>query len=119
MVKIFNSEVKLFSFQNMPKLDDFATLHIFKKGHILFYKEHLPYGLFVLITGQVEIEYDEKKKEVVDSSALLGITAFNEKTPYSATAKALTNCSAYFISFTVFQDLCEKNHQIALWLKKF
>lgn len=116
--KNFYSEIKYFSPQNMPELKDIASFHNYRKGQTFFYKGHVPYGLFVLISGEVEIKYGKDRVERVESPAFLGISAFMKKSFYAGTAKALSNCEIYFLSFSVYKNLIAEKHQIALWVNQ-
>lgn len=117
--KTLISEIKYFSFQKMPDLKDIASFHTYGKGQIIFYEGHLPYGIFILTTGDVEIKYGNSKIERATSPSFLGYSAFINKTVYSATVRATTYCEAYFLSTSVFQNLKENRHPIWLWINHY
>jgi CRP-like cAMP-binding protein len=107
--KTFNSETKYGSFQNMSGLQNIVSSHKFAEGQTIFYEGHLPYGIFILLTGEVELKYVNSKVEKVSSPALIGISAFMNKTVYSGTARAITACEIFFLSTSVYLALAEKN----------
>jgi signal-transduction protein with cAMP-binding, CBS, and nucleotidyltransferase domain len=105
------------SFDSMPKLDDFVSLQVYKKDQVIFYKEHLPYGLFILVSGKVEVCLG-KRREVVSEHSFLGLTSFLKNKPYNSNAKAVTDCIFYFISRSAFQEIELKYPAVADWIKK-
>ena len=117
MIKISNPEVIHFPYKDMPNLEGCASFNVFRKGQTIFYKGHSPYGLYILVTGEVDVIYSDKDVEKVDSSSFLGVSAFLKKSVYSASAITLTNCNVYFLSTGVYKDLLEQNNTLALWIK--
>lgn len=105
------------SFDSMPKLDDFVSLQVYKKDQIIFYKGHLPYGLFILASGRVEVCLG-KRREIVSEHSFLGLTSFLKNHPYNSNAKALSDCIFYFISKLAFQEIETKYPAVADWIKK-
>ena len=124
--KIFKSEIKSFSLQNIPYDSKSVSLfsadnifyHKFKKGQIIFYEGHYPYGIFILKSGEVEVSYRKEKPERVNSFAFLGISAFKNRITYLGTAKAVTECEMYFISTSSYYELLKNNNQLALWISQ-
>ncbi len=116
MLKAYNLDIKNFSFGSMPNIDDFMSSHIFKKGQTIFYKGHIPYGLFILLNGEVEIQYDNKKYQRVSGNVILGLSAFLKKTPNLTTIKAISNCNTLFLSNSVYNELKDDNHPVINWL---
>jgi CRP-like cAMP-binding protein len=114
--KTFNSEIKYGSFQKMPGWQTNVSKHKFNKGQIIFYEGHLPYGIFILLSGEIELKYGNSNLERVSSPALLGSFAFINNTVYSGTARAFTACETYFLSILAFQDLVEKNDSFVKFL---
>ena len=96
-------------FVNIPNLKNYASFHEYRKGQEIFYKDHLPYGLFVLLAGEVEIIYDSKNSKIIAQKAFLGFDSFMNDKPYSVTAKAQTDCQVYFLSGRDYNNLVQNN----------
>jgi CRP-like cAMP-binding protein len=111
--RTFNSEVKCFSYKNIHDFKDIGSYHKYRTGQIIFYEGHLPYGIFILTSGEVEIKYGNSKTERVKSPAFLGISAFLNNIAYSGTVKADSNCEIYFLSTSVYQNLKNNKHPVA------
>ena len=89
----------------------------FKKGQVLFYEGHHPYGLFVLQSGDVKFSKEEEEgfpleegdrcqgcmeehSPVLSKGRVLGLTPFFEGAPYCCTCTAKEDCRGIFISKT-------------------
>ena len=77
----------------------------FRKGQVLFYAGHSPYGIFVIETGKVEFMQggtvcpDDHYWKSPRGEAL-GLHHFFSGTPYCCTCTAANNCKLLFISKT-------------------
>mgnify|MGYP006990012433 CR=1 FL=1 len=62
--------------------------HLYSVEQILFYRAHLPYGVFAVFTGSIRLEYgrSDKMKIVSGRPLLLGLRAILEGRDYPATA---------------------------------
>lgn len=123
-LKTLNKEWKEFIFQNMPEMNENISFHRFKKGQIIFYEGHIPYGLFILVSGNVQIissknNYQSDKRKIISNPAFLGTFAFKNKIPFSATLKALTDCDVYFLSYSYYHNLQGSNHPIQQWINRY
>ncbi len=82
----------------------------FKKGQVLFYEGHSPYGLFVLQSGDVKFSSPcqgclEEHSPMLQKEKVLGLKPFFEGTPYCCTCTAKKNCHGIFVSKTQLQCL--------------
>lgn len=113
--ELINSEAKNFPLQALQPLDKISVPQLFRKGQTIFYSGHMPYGLFVLISGEIKLKYDNKQIEIISSPSIIGISAFLKKSPYSATASATSESKIYFLSYTILK---EKGYSLSV-LEKF
>lgn len=77
----------------------------FRKGQTLFYEGHIPYGLFVLKSGQVDftgscLSCTEEHGWASPNGEVLGMQTFLKKLPYCCTCTAKQDCQTIFISKT-------------------
>jgi CRP-like cAMP-binding protein len=114
---ITNSDIIPISLKDLTDLNDIATSHIFKPGQVIFYEGHLPYGLFILLDGTIEM-INKKNCEKINAGAILGINSFLNSDFYSGTAKAVTSCKVNFLSKSTFHDLAQKNYKQIPWIKE-
>jgi CRP-like cAMP-binding protein len=114
-----NSDIKFFSSESLPVLDESGTLQLFRKGQTIFYSGHVPYGLFILLSGEVELKSDNKKTAVINSNSLLGLSAFLNKKPYNVTARAISDCRIFFISYSGFEEMSKKALPMSKWVLSF
>ena len=75
----------------------------FKKGQVLFYEGHAPYGVFVVGSGEVRFKRGERPCAgnhlwSSPSGKVLGLDHFFDDTPYCCTCLAATDCTMTFIS---------------------
>lgn len=109
-------DIKSFTERDLPDISNFVTNHIFKPGQVIFYEGHMPYGIFFLVDGIVELELDGKSKKV-EAGAVLGINSFLNSSLYSCTAKAITVCNTNFLSKSAYMNLNNSNYNIANWFE--
>jgi CRP-like cAMP-binding protein len=107
---IRNSDIKTISLRDLSDLTENTSIHIFKPGQIIYYQGHLPYGLFFLRKGKIEIK-NKYDSEIVETWAVLGFNSFLNSLGYSATAKAITECELNFLSKTAYLGFTVKNNQ--------
>lgn len=78
-----------------------SALLEFKGGQTLFYQGHLPYGVFVIASGHVDLIFENKdgKKETIAApiNAPIGIDLLYDSFPYPFTALAREPVVAFFI----------------------
>lgn len=76
----------------------------FQAGQVLFYEGHNPYGIFVLLTGDVhfsrEVGTADDHRESFSKGVVLGLEAFLEEKPYCCTCTASRPTQVVFISKT-------------------
>ena len=118
-IKTLKPEWKKFSLESAPELNEYASFHRFKIAQVIFYEGHLPYGLFILISGEVEFKYRDNKTERISEPSFFGISAFNCKKPFSGTLITISECEFYFLGFSAYQDLKGSLNPIQTWIKKY
>lgn len=69
----------------------------FAASQILFYRGHLPAGLWVLVRGEVVLREDGAVTAYVVGPALLGLKDLMATAPYPFTAQTMTACELAFI----------------------
>lgn len=78
-----------------------GTLLGFKGGQTLFYQGHLPYGVFVIASGWVDLVFEEKNglRETFRAplNTPIGIDLLYDSFPYPFTAIAREPVVAFFI----------------------
>ncbi|MBI1909489.1 MAG: cyclic nucleotide-binding domain-containing protein [Deltaproteobacteria bacterium] len=83
----------------------------FRKGQVLFYEGHIPYGLFIVQSGKVRYTRESgscRAEHHVSSSEgeVLGLSHFFEENPYCCTCTASQNCQVVFISKSQLLPYC-------------
>lgn len=98
-----------------PQLKKQGQVIHYKKGQVLFYEGHLPYGIYVLKSGDLFFSRSEQKcveehwSQMVEDR-VLGIENVLSQNPYLCTCKAKTDCDVIFISKAQFSSyLLEKS----------
>lgn len=77
----------------------------FRKGQVLVYEGHSPYGIFVVHSGKIKFSEGgtpcviEHVWESPDGK-VVGLHHFFEQTPFCCTCTATQNCQVIFISKT-------------------
>jgi signal-transduction protein with cAMP-binding, CBS, and nucleotidyltransferase domain len=112
---ITKPDIRIIPLKELPDLTDKTTIHVFKPGQIIYYEGHMPYGLFILLEGKIEI-LNNGSSDKLETGAVLGVNSFLNSQGYSATAKAITECKVSFLSKAGFSDIKEKNNQAFTWL---
>lgn len=81
-----------------------STLLDFKVGQVIFYEGHVPYGVFVFVSGKISLStrYDDEIKEA-PLNVPIGVEAFFDQVPYQYTATAETPVKAYFVGNSVIR----------------
>ncbi len=69
----------------------------FHRGQILFYKGHLPAGLFVLYAGSVSFKTSKIKKVMTQTPSILGLHELVKDAPHSTTCFAKSDVESIFI----------------------
>ncbi|MFN8575384.1 MAG: cyclic nucleotide-binding domain-containing protein [Candidatus Sericytochromatia bacterium] len=96
-----------FILDNLDDIDKYTSTILFKAGQIIFYKDHEPYGLYILKDGTVEINY-KKYSEKINPVTAFGVNSFVQNTIYKGTAKAIKPCTISFLSRTKYKELIEE-----------
>lgn len=90
-------------------------------GHILFYKGHNPYGIFIVYSGTIELHYNQRSTisiHTVCGPSILGLTEAVQDTPYLATAQARSpTILSFFDKFLLSQWIAQKDRLILKHLK--
>jgi len=79
----------------------------FRKGQILFYEKHLPYGLFLMLRGDLQFRHrgkacSEKHFWNFRNYKILCLESFLNKTPYACNSLVLSDADFLFLSKTEF-----------------
>ena len=90
---------------NLHEIERHSSKVTFKPGQIIFYKGHVPYGLYILTEGTIEINYNKKSSEKVRAVNALGVNSFIEEDCFSGTAKALSLCTVAFLSKNKYNEI--------------
>lgn len=73
----------------------------YHKGHVIFYEGHIPYGIYLLKSGKIQLTRTnmEGRKENLSEAetTLLGLFHLITNTPHCATAQAKTDVEVLFI----------------------
>ena len=111
------SDLKTISLNCIPERGENITTHIFRPNQVIFYKGHFPYGIFILLKGEIKLEYSEKVSENVKECSILGINSLLNNTEYLYTVKTVSTCKVCFLSTNIYKDLLLKNHPIVTLIK--
>lgn len=110
-------DIENISLEDFHKIENLTTTHVFKPEQIIFYKDHIPYGVFILLEGEIEIKGKNKKISRANSPIILGYSSFVNKGTYQFTAKAVTLCKINFISGSLYDKLLSDSKGLN-WLIK-
>lgn len=87
-----------------------SVLHQYHKDQVLFYESHLPYGIFVILSGSVMLVNEDKDGNPIEVSASLfnpiGFDILFAKQKYPFTAVARSDVKALFIPKSSLDLLC-------------
>ena len=79
----------------------------YKKGQVVFYEGHQPYGLYVVREGEVVLTRSKDGKSgviaILGPGDLLGVEAFLSDTPYKENATADTDLELSFFGKAIFE----------------
>ncbi|MDX1386745.1 MAG: cyclic nucleotide-binding domain-containing protein, partial [bacterium] len=88
----------------------------YKKGQILFYEGHIPYGVYLILSGKLSFSTQdtscpEERPLKIDEGDLYGLEALIHNAPFCCTATAKTDCVVIFLPKTSLQQILdvEKN----------
>jgi CRP/FNR family cyclic AMP-dependent transcriptional regulator len=104
----------------MDGLPDFSDLFdkekkiLFKAGEVLFNEGDKADGLYVLISGRLQIAVGDVIVEYLESGGLVGEMALIDNEPRSATVKALSDSHIVKISQDQFLQMVRQIPQFAL-----
>lgn len=102
-------QTKSLLLNNLTDLDKYTSKVVFRPGQIIYYKGHIPYGIYILTEGMIEIDYT-KYSEKVEAVNTFGINSFINNSCYSGTAKAISTCTVSFLSKSQYNELV--NHSV-------
>lgn len=82
----------------------------FKRGQVLFYEGHIPYGVFVILSGRVSLLEGQtpclrEHSHLSPQGPVYGLDAALEETPSCCTCLAEEDCRALFISKSLLQRI--------------
>lgn len=116
-MKALEKEVKDFPENFSTKLDRLCSTVTFNQGQVIYYKDHLPYGLFFLTDGAVEIKKGKKTKNLIPLK-VLGVNSFLNKKAYPYTVRALSDCTLKFLSSSSYRELLIKKDPLLKFFVK-
>lgn len=82
----------------------------YRAGQVLFYADHVPYGVFILCKGGLQFEHEDKpcQEEHLSSSELgqvICLEHFYSRKPYPCTCQATSDCELIFVPRSILQPL--------------
>lgn len=82
----------------------------YKKGQVLFYAGHQPFGFFILKNGKLILKPPsrKKKKREVPQDRILGLSHLLTDTPYCYTCQAASDVEVVFFPKASLLDHCQK-----------
>lgn len=104
--------------EELENLSSNKSCTVYKRGQAIFQEGNKPFGIYCLTEGKVKITKigSEGKEQIIRFAKpgdTLGYRALLSDTRYSASAIALEECKACFISANDFNQLIAKNYLIA------
>lgn len=85
-----------------------STLIDFKQDQVIFYEGHIPYGVFIFVSGHVSLNSkNHPQKKEAPLNVPIGVDSFFDRSPYSNTALAETPVKAYFICSSIIKKYSE------------
>jgi CRP-like cAMP-binding protein len=102
----------------LESLSSNKSCTIYKRGQAIFQEGNKPFGIYCLTEGKVKITKigSEGKEQIIRFAKpgdTMGYRALLSDTRYSASAIALEECKACFISSNDFNQLIAQNYLIA------
>lgn len=85
------------------------------RSAVLFTRGDQPFGIFLVLTGSVMLDFGNGVRYPCGPGALIGLPATLPKTVYSMTATVVRDASLGFLSTKRLFDLLEKQPQLSLW----
>ncbi|MDR6560263.1 MULTISPECIES: Crp/Fnr family transcriptional regulator [Arcicella] len=106
------------SHDELNHINDSKCFNTYKKGQVIFHEGNRPLGLFCVFNGKVKVsrlgsDGKEQVIRLVKKGDTLGYRSLIENTKYSASAIALDDTQACFISATEFNNLIDTNVKVA------
>ncbi len=99
-------------------INESKCFNVYKKGQVIFHEGNRPLGLFCVYNGKVKVsrlgsDGKEQVIRLVKKGDTLGYRSLIENTKYSASAIALDDTQACFISASEFNHLIDSNVKVA------
>ncbi len=99
------------------------TRYTYQKGDILFHKDTVPLGAFIIETGKLKISTHagkgrEQIVRLTRAGDIIGYRALLNETAYSSTAEALEETNVCFLNKDLFQELMRKNTSVSKHIMK-
>ncbi|MEA5140526.1 Crp/Fnr family transcriptional regulator [Arcicella rigui] len=107
----------------LSQLSENKCFNVYKKGQVIFHEGNRPLGLFCIFDGKVKVsrlgsDGKEQVIRLVKKGDTLGYRSLIENTKYSASAIALDDTQACFITISEFNHLIDTNVKVASDLMK-
>jgi CRP-like cAMP-binding protein len=102
----------------MDSISENKCFNTYKKGQVIFHEGNRPFGIFCVFKGKVKVSRlsADGKEHIVRlarSGDVLGYRSLIENAKYSASAIALDDTEACFVSGTDFNRLVDENVKVA------
>jgi CRP-like cAMP-binding protein len=89
------------------KAKEGATSLYFEQGQFLFYEGHAPYGLYLLLSGKIELTFSSKPSMQIDSApTILGLFHIFQNQSYCCSCQAISPVHVVFIAKSQLKDIC-------------
>lgn len=83
--------------EQLAKMQGTRPVSQYRPGQIMFYLDHRPMGLWLLLHGEVILRGRNQQRTYVTAPAVLGLAQLQSEASYPATAQATTACEVVFI----------------------
>jgi CRP-like cAMP-binding protein len=94
-----------------------SVLYQYHKDQVLFYEGHLPYGIFIIVSGKVNLVCNDRETQEKGSSTPLyhpiGFDILLSQQHYPFTAIAQNDVKAVFIAKSCLRKLCQPCKPVA------
>ena len=94
--------------EQITRLAELGQALHYRAGQVLFYVDHVPYGVFILQSGELQFEHGDKPcQEGHLSPSPLGqvvcLEHFYSHAPYQCSCQAKTDCELIFVPKSVLE----------------
>ena len=108
-MKNIKKRINIFPKPLLSFLKENGTIHTFKPGQTIYYKGHLPYGLFFLVEGTINKVKEKGKISKVNAPTFIESTSFMTVSAYTETAIAVSVCTVNYLSYQGYNEIIKMN----------